>query len=379
MNVEIVGIHPHNKGALLMLAAIREQVSLAFPQARFAVPFDWPTEGRLAEGLWCTIPRDFGPSNLSPLANRIPSRLRNAVGLMAPSDLQVILDASGFGYGDYWGPRKLARRAPHLRSILRKRKQTLILLPQALGPFESPGMAAAFRRVLDAADLVYVRDATSMKHIDALGPRSASVRSAPDFTNLLHPQLPERLNGLRGASMIVPNQRVAGNDPAKLDAYLSFLAKAASALQRAGRRLSLLVHEGEGDLAIAAQLNARLGIPLPIINESSPLVTKAIIGAAALTVSSRYHALVSALAAGVPSLACGWSHKYGELMSAYGCPELEVQLDDPSTWHDKITSLERLTNDPAFGGVLETAARNERDRTEAMWDEVLGLLRSRYA
>ncbi|TIP77767.1 MAG: polysaccharide pyruvyl transferase family protein, partial [Mesorhizobium sp.] len=61
----------------------------------------------------------------------------------------------------------------------------LILLPQALGPFGTDRIRRAINVVADHADLIFARDKYSMKNlIDAVGGR-ASIRLAPDFTNLL--------------------------------------------------------------------------------------------------------------------------------------------------------------------------------------------------
>lgn len=372
MNIEIVGVHPSNKGALLMLEAVRERMLAAFPRARFAVPITWPTDQRIEARLWAVFPREWGPFDCTFLMNFVPKRVRARLGLWAPGDVDVVLDTSGFGYGDHWGPRKAKRRLPG-----KKGKQLIVLLPQALGPFEQPGMADAFRGVLNIADLAFVRDPFSMRYVQALGPVSASVNASPDFTCLLHPELPAHLRDLQGAGLIIPNQKVADGDAVKEEPYLEFLAQAATAIQKTGRRTVLLVHEGVGDMRIAEKLNQRLATPLEIVNEPSPLVTKAIIGQAALTVSSRFHGLVSALCGAVPSLACGWSHKYQALMNDYGCGDFQVDLGDKAGWPVLIDRLIQAAGDEAFRGRLKAAAEVQVQASEAMWAKVIDLIKAR--
>jgi len=379
MIVEVIGIHPTNKGALLMLSAIRERLSAEFPKARFAVPINWPTDMRLAEGLRSSLPIDMGPINLSAAGSLLPAKVRRAVGFSAASDIDVVLDASGFGYGDYWGLDKLQRRLGRLASGWKKGKRTLIVMPQALGPFDKPGMADAARTAFSKADLVFVRDRTSMEHVRKLGSLGSHVKPAPDFTNLLHPELPARLDGLRGASLIIPNEKVAGGDQAKRAAYVEYLVLAAEMLKAAGKRVVFLVHEGAGDRRFVDEVNARLAQPAEVVDEKSPLTTKAVIGVADLIVSSRFHGLVSALSSAVPALACGWSHKYAELMNDYGCPDFNLDLSDKASWRPKLEALIAASGDPTFRAALGAAADKQRALSEAMWSDVVALLRSRFA
>lgn len=361
-----------------MLEALRTRVLQDFPAANFAVPMSWPTQMRLSRGLWGTFPMERGSIDLSRLCEALPRGFRRAAGIFARSDVDVVLDASGFGYGDYWGLRKLKRRLVRLATDWKRQGRTLILLPQALGSFEKPGMASAFKTVINAADLIYVRDAVSLRHVSALG-HSRNVRYAPDFTNLLKPELPQHLLHLRGRAFIIPNEKVCGTDLERRKVYVSFLRQAVGTLRAAGHNVALLIHEGKGDAALALELNAGLDSAVELIDEACPLVTKALIAEAKLTVSSRFHGLVSALSASVPSIACGWTHKYAELMSDYGCSELNVDLNDSSTFARQFERLIAAACDPDFRARLTAAADLQRSRSSAMWDEIVALLKDRYA
>lgn len=376
MNFEIVGVHPANKGAVLMLEAIVARLRREFPNAYFAVPEGWPVEARLEHGMWATPATIGGRPNMVTLFERAPRKLRRKLSFLRRDEIDVIIDASGFGYGDFWGLPKLSGRLTERLRRWKRGQRKAILLPQALGPFEKPGMAEAFRAALDLLDIAFVRDAASQAYVEAAAPGRTNIHRAPDFTNLLHPDLPSRLDHLRGRSVVIPNEKmVTGKGEAVRTAYLRFLAMATKRMQDASHRPFILVHEGEPDRRLAQELNEVLKVPLDVIDEPSALVTKAVIGVCALSVSSRFHGLVSGVAAAVPSLACGWSHKYRELMADYGCPDMVVDIDTPDSWEAKIDALIAAAADPAFRERLGAHAATEREKSEAMWKRVIATIR----
>jgi len=358
-----------------MLEAVLDRVRREYPAARIAVPAYWPTEMRRRYQLLCTVPRDKWPLDIANFASAVPRSVRQQRGLLAPADVDVILDVSGFGYGDYWGLKKLKRRLANPLRHWKRGRRRAILLPQALGPFTGDGMRQAFATVLDRADLVFVRDRTSLGYVEAVCRASPNVRLAPDFTNLLHPALPSHLAPLAGSSIVIPNQKlVAAHDQATRQSYLTFMRLAIELLARDGGRVQFLIHEGVGDRQLAEEVNASLAAPVPILDETSPLTTKAIIAAAHVVVSSRFHGLVSALSAGVPALACGWSHKYSELMADYGCSEYLVDLNDEPSWHQRLHDLVYAARNPHQRANLQDAATQQRARTETMWQAVFAVM-----
>ena len=380
MMIEVLGVHHKNKGARLMLEAIRSQLKDR-AGVELAVPWGFPPELRLADGLWCTLPKSGRPlkaalrPNVANALRFMPRRVAREAGLVDGNMVDAILDASGFGYGDYWGVSKLRQR---LAGPLRRWKNghnKAILLPQALGPFTKPGMKEAFVEVLERADLVFARDRMSLAHVEAVAKDHPKVRLAPDFTNLLHAELPERLAHLRGKAMVIPNEKmVAGASTETRTAYVEFLVLSAELIVKSGRDAIVVVHEGSQDRMFADQINARLATPLRVVDEASVLTTKALIASADLIVSSRFHGLVSALAASVPSLACGWSHKYGELMADYGCPQHNINLSERGAWMGAIEALLADAGKPEFRARLAEASLLQQERSTAMWVEVMGVL-----
>lgn len=375
MNIEISGVYPANRGALLMLEAIRARIMDAFPDAKLAVPLDWTGADRLRYGVWGT--RGSQTNNLSlRVLERAPWKFRDRATFVRSDEIDVLLDASGFGYGDFWGINKLQQRLSNRLDVWKKGRKKAILLPQALGPFETPNIAHEFRRAAEQLDLIYVRDAASLAYVEKILPNGFPVRRAPDFTNLLDPDLPKRLSHLRGASYVIPNEKiVTGKGDATLSRYITFLMDSIGALRESGRDPAILLHEGRNDVRLAEAVNARLDRPAPIVDEPDALVTKAVIGAADLIISSRFHGLVSALSAGVPAMACGWSHKYRELMVDYGCEDAIVDLVNTEKSKEEILGFLEKAGDPTFRDDIAAKANREKSKSLAMWDEVLACLR----
>lgn len=374
--IEIRGVYHQNKGAVLMLEAVLAQLREHMPDAKVAIA-DWDAGRRARYDLWSALPSHGKGSRKLRLLAQAPGVVRRIARVAAPRDISVILDASGFGYGDFWGLAKLRQRLVAALPPARGARPAVIVLPQALGPFEKPGMAETFGDVIERAELVWVRDASSMGYIQKLGPVPPTVRPAPDFTNLLHPPLPERLNHVRGLALLIPNEKVVtGADDGRRERYLQFFVEAAVALEAAGQGVALLIHEGRKDRELAHAICARLGRDLPFVDEPSALDTKAVIASAAMIVTSRFHGLVSALSAGVPALASGWSHKYAELLADYGCGQNLVDLDRPEQWNSLFTALVAQADDPVELERLKAEAEVQRERSREMWRQTFVVLKA---
>ena len=70
--------------------------------------------------------------------------------------------------------------------------------------------------------------------------------------------------------------------------------------------------------------------------------------------TSRFHAMISALALGVPPVVIGWSHKYAEVLAEFGIERFAVDFADP---HADIPALVRaLLDDRAALSAQITAA-----------------------
>lgn len=368
-----------NKGGELMaratVGALGADVDVAVEP--WIAPYAERARLGLHQKLWV---RRLGPAAGWP-ATLIPGPIRRRFGIVRDGDLTGVLDASGFRYtdDDRYGPRS-ARELATNAGRWRRQGTTLILLPQALGPFERPDVREPFLRALDAVDLVYVRDPVSAEHLARIAPGDPRIRLAPDFTIPLRGRRPDDLDTLVGGDpfvAIVPNDRmIERTSPEVGAAYLGFLEGVIRDVVDLGLRPVLVIHESTRDRAFVDRLRPALGADPRIVAMADPILLKGILGAARLVIASRYHALISAMSEGVPVVATGWTHKYATLLESFGCPG---QLLDPRAAADE----RRVALAPAVDGPTRTAmvdalrrhTAEHVDATERMWTEVRDALR----
>ena len=115
---------------------------------------------------------------------------------------------------------------------------------------------------------------------------------------------------------------------------------------------------------------------IEIFIEHDALTIKGIIGISAGLIGSRYHALISALSQGVPSLATGWSHKYKMLFEEYGLRDGCLQL--PVEFSIVKAHIDRMVNESSRRQIvpmLVNAATINREQTELMWQKIISLIK----
>ena len=122
MIIEISGCNTHNKGAELMLLAIKQHFDSVDANVRLAVNH-WfgPYEDRAKYGLWSKLSTNrFGRSRI--LIELMPSSFRRAFGLVHDKDTAAILDASGVClWGSTWS--RTYRKASALRKALERTEE----------------------------------------------------------------------------------------------------------------------------------------------------------------------------------------------------------------------------------------------------------------
>jgi colanic acid/amylovoran biosynthesis protein len=372
LTIQLLGIDPANAGAVLMLLAIKREISARFPDARLAVDWTTPIEARLRHGLWSIAGASGGRASrlLAATANAAPARVRRKVGLLSAAEVGTVIDASGFAYGDFWGVDKFVRRIGRRMHAWRRAGAKVIFMPQAWGPFTEPGSDAQIATALNTADLVFARDTESLGHLGAAG--VAGARLAPDFTNALPAAVAAVPEEQRGLGLLIPNAKLlAARGEEARSLYLDYLEASLGALRRCSPKAMILIHEGAGDRAIAEALNARLSQPAPILDPGDALAAKALIGASRAVISSRFHGLVSALSSGVPSMSCGWSHKYGALMQDYGADAFTVDLGDVDCWRGQLEAFVTAVADGSAAARVIESAIAEKRKTAQTWDLVL--------
>lgn len=375
MIIEIKGISFVNKGAQLMLCAILEQVERHWPEANIVLeprrnsPYlERARYGALQKLSFCKSYLD-----LNRFSYVLPQRLRQLWirkwGIVTEADIDVVLDASGFAYGDQWSSMTIRHLAAELKRYERFGKK-YIILPQALGPFTRAQDVKSLQQALPRATLVCARDQTSLTSTRAVIGDSVNLRTFPDFTNLVKGVVPAYYHDGGQKILIIPNNNMLRerNSHARWqDNYLRILIDAVTVIRDMGYLPVLLNHEGEQDALICQQIQEKFNHKLELITESDPLKVKGIIGASKAVICSRFHGCVSALSQGIPCLGTSWSHKYENLFKDYN--KLD-SLISPTTSSEQLKQMLEKSIEQISDEKYVQAIAKARKKAEFMWQLV---------
>lgn len=372
LTIEINGTGTHNRGAELMAIAIADRMRATFPGVRLVVPSQYGSQADRKKHGFLTTWEFMG--RLGPIKSAWAAiAWRGRPDVISPAEVDIVLDASGFAFSDQWGasrPRKLVRTmARPYRS-----RQQLVLLPQALGPFEQPDVADWSRKMFSRASLVCARDSQSFSCVKGLGVDRA-LKQYPDFTVTVSPRLPADVVLPERFCAIVPNIRMLDKTGTG-DAYLAFLRHAVDAMRKQGLNPAFVLHDAEEDRAVLGLMGPEYA-DLPVLTHADPRVLKGMLGKADFVIGSRFHALVSSLSQGVPCIGAGWSHKYPELFRDFACPDLLIpDLSNLDALDGLIGNLRNEVFRASVSKEISSAASVLKAKTEEMWREVEEKVRS---
>lgn len=372
MVVEIKGVGTRNKGAHLLLLAILQEFSRRNIKVEFCAAPGFGMDFFAAAKHGMKLKLDIHAKRLpwNKIFSLIPAKTRSAYGLVLDKEIDVVLDASGFAYGDFWGYKNPLRRLNNVLNGSLTPQAKKILLPQALGPFNDPKVRTSFQSVVNKVDCIFARDEQSLAYLNENFAANSKFFLAPDFTNLL--EVEDAQTYAEGDVCIIPNYKMNAEG---YESYFNFLRDSISSLNKLGKRPYFLIHEGEKDKAIATQINGDLGMDLPIVMEEDPLVIKRRIKSSDLVIVSRFHGLVSALCQGIPVVSTSWSHKYQMLLKDYH--QLDALVDINTYEKDALEQLIRskfnLPKDEYYILQKEHIVK-QKERSKAMWDQVFSLI-----
>ena len=375
--VEIKGVQFRNKGAYLMLLASLEGLKqLPQPTELVLSPgpnLPYPERARL--GAWQKLSYRRGGLDLTPLIGKLPSavqRLFNRYGMVSERQVDLILEASGFAYGDQWPLRFLQNTAKEVVRFAKAGKP-FVFMPQAFGPFKTEDSKAAMRDIIHNARLIFVRDPVSLQHLQSCVPNLPdSVVLTPDFTVGLTARPNDEIPAMPGPYVaLIPNNKVVSKfnhaDAEKMRAdYIAAFAAAANKLAAQGMQCVLVNHEGKEDAQLCEEIAAKA--PCTIVQIEDPLAVKAFIGKAELAISSRFHGAVNALSQGVPCIATSWSHKYHAMMSDFGMGDYCVaELSEQNLLH---ALQQLLDNKDTLASEVKQKAAALKQQNAAMWQRL---------
>lgn len=376
----IYGVNFENKGAELMLRGIHDKIHEWSPAnivACHLLTGNFQQRNKL--GIYHLTERQISrlpilEKYIDPVAHLIPSFLRKKNHLILTSEVDVILDASGFAYSDQWGSKASERMALKCQKW-RKENKKIILLPQAFGPFENPRVKEAMITIVNNVDLIFARDQISYDYIKALSIPINHVKIAPDFTNLLQGEKPSYIEKLTNRPCLVPNQRMLDKTGSNAStSYIDFIVSVINNLREKQRNPFILVHETK-DINLAEKIASLLSQPIDIIQEENPLCLKYILGQVELLIGSRFHSLISALSQGTPCLGTGWSHKYQTLFAEYNCSDCLINFADSIA--DNLAKLDYLLDEEHKKIVVEKiklSAVEQKKLSQSMWINVQSIL-----
>lgn len=391
-----------NKGASGMAEALIQNLSRLDPAAFFSVFSYYPAADRLqlryanAEiidgspkrvvllffaSLWAAAGRLFG----LPKARRAAGREMKAI---AAAD--VWLDASGISFVD--GREKFL--IFNVLSILPALALgvPVVKVAQAMGPFRNPVNRLAARIVLPRLARIIARGATTAGYLAELKLTNVGRYSDVAFSLTPGPEDAARIAGY----LPPPGGVVIGFSPSQVVwklcekrgvDYLGILRRCVERQVEQGHVCLVFPHSARAgsekthnnDLPLLRRFAAMLpASPLVrvISDELDAGALRRLIGELDLLVASRFHAIVSAMATGVPAVVIGWSHKYAEVLEPFKLDEFVVGYDELSEAAvEQRIAMIAAAGDGLRSRIRDTAAMIVREN-EAFFTEVAELARA---
>lgn len=276
-----------------------------------------------------------------------PRRLAcRTASLRALLDADVVVDVSGIAYSDGRGVPTLVYNTLITGTPLLLGKP-VVKCSQALGPFDERPNRIVARAVLSRCAVVCPRGAGTEELVEGLGIEGrTTIVPAADLAFLMTVTDEERsaadrvVAGVDGTgplvammpSVVVQRQ----SDKVGID-YVGLVAGLIDeTIARTGARVLLVPHSARPDDSpgrmndrpicreVQARVTSRTGCTL-VDDSLPPGVLRAVIDRCDVLATSRFHAMISALATDTPVLVVGWSHKYLEVLSEF---ELEQWVLD---------------------------------------------------
>jgi polysaccharide pyruvyl transferase CsaB len=214
-----------------------------------------------------------------------------------------------------------------------------VLLGAGVGPLREPASRAAVRDLAAMAGLVSVRDAASRDELIACGVPEGRIHLGADLAVLSEPdrspaQGDPAISAPRPVLAVALRPWTFAGDPARWEAGIA-AALGRWCEARGGHVVFVPLHDSsqplEDDRLVAERVAAQVGLPDRVRQVPaglSPSARFAILGAADVVLGMRYHALLAALASGVPCVGLAYDPKVRHLMDEVGCGDAVLGLED---------------------------------------------------
>lgn len=336
IRIQIDGAGMINKGAELMLFAILEEIENRCPSAEVLVNHRSCQVSVLNKYFNINIrrvPNNFvlyilRPLKIYSLLRRISLYIALKLSTKNPrKNINLLLDAGGYQYGDLWKHNKLSTRILNIYySELKKNGVKIVLLPQSFDTFSKVESKNIARILGDFADIVFARDNISYNNLLQVNFPENKLSLYPDFTTSVNGEY-IKTNIVSGKGVcIIPNSKMIERNIINNECYINFIMNVIHVIRKNGFIPFLLNHEGIDDDRICKKI-IDIDKDIQYFNNLNGLQVKGLIKESYLVISSRFHGVASSLSSGVPCLATSWSHKYELLFKEYELEYCIIKLD----------------------------------------------------
>lgn len=325
-----------NRGAASMLQALVDNLPDRLGDCRFSVLTTYPADDRaerVDERVEIVSARPVELAALLwPLALlagalrvvRLPWRwLCIPAGLRHLRDADVVVDVAGISFVDGRGAPIVIYNALMTSLPLLLGRPT-VKASQAMGPFGSRLNRTLARLVLPRLRAVCARGAGTEAHLADLN--LDNVQPAADLAFTMRMPADAVVRNERPTVGLAPSAVVKGYcDDAGID-YVALVGSLADRLLDDGLDVLVLPHSSRprvtggrmDDRPVTRAVHASSPRTRLIDDPLGPVELRGLIAGLDLLVTSRFHAMISALATTTPVLVVGWSHKYAEVLDEFG-------------------------------------------------------------
>lgn len=365
LNVEVKGIGFPKNGVELMLCAIQQQFELRNIPSKFCVESCGDYKLRAQHWFY----QKSRVTNLSidivKTVSLLPKKLLDFFGIGRPKNIGLVLDVSGFSYGEQLGPDIIKYR---LGSTIEVK---VVLLPQALGPFTDEPTRKVASHIFQNADFVYAREPRFYEFASTC----ADTTKLGLCSNLVVGEAYSKFNFNKHKTCFIPNSKMLEKTN-KGDSYRNFMSQLINHGLNSGQKPFILIHEGQADLRLAKEILSNVEGDVDIFEPMSPLKIKWVIGQSNVVVSSHFNDLVSALGQCVPVVATGCCHKYQCLLADYDVEHSLFEVDAPL---ESVSSyLEQLYTEQGFynkeSSTIKASYQKLKVQVKSMWNDVFKFL-----
>jgi len=275
---------------------------------------------------------------------RLPIRLFcRTSALRALADADVVVDLAGISFSDGRGIPTLGYNVM-MTSLPILLGREVVKASQALGPFDESLNRFAAKRVLRRVATICSRGRRTAEHLAGLGLFNVVAAADLAFTMRVSEQATAHAAGLLGHRsdlLVVLPSTVVDTSCRRIGIdYVEVMSAFIDEVAAAGRYHPVLAaHSARpghpeskmNDQPVCRRIHQSLvpATDCTLLDANLPPdVLRAVIGAAEVVVASRFHAMVSALATATPVVVVGWSHKYGEVLDAFGVVGCDVGYEE---------------------------------------------------